>query len=152
MNKLLILIFAAIVIVASCNPTEKKNQVQEKEEQQETFGHVYSADGNQTLKITYIDSASIKYHLTYEVPDTAANCKGEVSGVAVYLNPEADLETDEDEGSAYPVEEFVHETSSYYLTIRLRYPERDRARVQLDPLDKTICPPSDSVMVKQQVQ
>lgn len=148
-NKLLIPALALLLCIA-CEQDVKTRQFGEK--RKEFSGHVYALDGNQTLKIRYLDSASIKYELVYNLQDSAGACKDTLEGEAVYMNPETDLESDEDTDGSYAVEEFVHETQAYFLTVRLQYPEKKKARVQVLPVNKAMCLPSDKVMVKQEVQ
>ena len=147
LNKNILTTFLVLTLTACGNgPTEKKTETGEEPADSQTVTpdnnkaqdnwtayteQYYAADSTEEssmrLGITRLDPNRVSYRVTWENPLCAFSAEGE----AAIADPDADLETDEYRGEAYPVSEFTDTRDSSILYLRIEAEFGSKARIKL---------------------
>jgi len=83
---------------------------------------------NDVLQVKYLDENKIKFKLIIE--NKNLKCKKEIVGTASLRDSETGMELDEDEeGNAYPVNEFEYKDKECFIYIRISFDKKDKASI-----------------------
>jgi|YNPMSStandDraft_1061717.scaffolds.fasta_scaffold91487_2 hypothetical protein len=110
-----------------------KNEVVNEEniEKNGDFDYAYFYEDtifNDILRVKYIDENKIKFKLIIE--NKNLKCKKEIVGTASLRDSETGIELDEDEeGNAYPVNEFEYKDKGCFTYIRISFDKKDKASI-----------------------
>jgi hypothetical protein len=92
----------------------------------------------QFLGINYTGNNEVEFMLDYRTKNNS--CKLSYRGTATNKNAGADPELDEDEnGDAYPSDEFLYEKDGYIIAVRIAMKEKDKAIVLITGCNDPCC-------------
>lgn len=128
-------------IITETNPKENESVLKDYEK-------VFIYEDNtvkQTLGVNYKGENLIEFTLNFEKKD--GSCKVNVQGVAKNKNENLDPELDEDEeGIAYPSNEFIYEKGKCIIALRIAMKEKDKAIIRTFGCNTACYPETTSLL------